>query len=122
MRTRWPDRHSRGGSDLRHFADEALSYLGVAPEKGWPGRDRHLTTTFVARSMRDQGYRVFEGPDTEVTGGAFDSRRVRPGDLFSAFPGENVDGNLFVGEALARGAVAAICERAPEPVQLPGPL
>jgi UDP-N-acetylmuramoyl-tripeptide--D-alanyl-D-alanine ligase len=76
----------------------------------------HLTTAFIARAMRDQGYHVFEGPETEVTGGAFDSRRVCRGDLFTAFRGENVDGNLFVSDALTRGAVAAICEHAPEPV------
>lgn len=77
-----------------------------------------LTTGFVAETMRDQGYVVFQGPDTEVTGGAFDSRRVCQGDLFTAFRGEHLDGNQFVGEALARGAVAAICERLPEPVPL----
>ncbi len=76
----------------------------------------HLTTAFVARVMREHGYRVFEGPEAEVTGGAFDSRRTCPGDLFTAFRGEKADGNQFVSEALARGAVAAICERAPHPV------
>ncbi|MCC6383256.1 MAG: UDP-N-acetylmuramoyl-tripeptide--D-alanyl-D-alanine ligase, partial [Dehalococcoidia bacterium] len=73
-----------------------------------------LTTGFVTREMRRRGYHVIAGPDTPVRGGAADSRVVRPGDLFTAFPGENTDGNLYVGEALARGAVAIICERAPE--------
>ncbi|MGH2634244.1 MAG: UDP-N-acetylmuramoyl-tripeptide--D-alanyl-D-alanine ligase, partial [Tepidiformaceae bacterium] len=41
------------------------------------------------------------------------SRNVRPGDLFTAFPGENADGNRFVADALKNGAVAALCERAP---------
>ncbi len=73
----------------------------------------HLTTGFVAKEMSAAGYRVIAGPDLEVTGGAADSRRVRPGDLFTAFRGENVDGNAFVGDALGAGAVAAICERPP---------
>ena len=73
----------------------------------------HLTTGFVAAEMSTAGYRVLAGPDIEVTGGAANSRRVRPGDLFTAFRGENVDGNAFVAEALRAGAVAAICERAP---------
>lgn len=73
-----------------------------------------LTTAFVAATMRARGYRVLAGPDVPITGGAADSRRVRPGDLFGAFRGERVDGNSFVGEALAAGAVAAVCERAPE--------
>ncbi len=75
-----------------------------------------MTTAFVARQMSNRGYRVIEGPAVPVTGGAADSRRVRPGDLFTAFPGENVDGNLFVAEALANGAVAAICERPPDSI------
>jgi UDP-N-acetylmuramoyl-tripeptide--D-alanyl-D-alanine ligase len=74
----------------------------------------HLTTAFVAEQMRARGCRVIEGPNAAVTGGAADSRKVAPGDLFTAFPGENSDGNVFVAEALRSGAVAAICERAPE--------
>src|SRR5689334_5601201 len=72
-----------------------------------------LTTAYVAAQMRARGYNVREGPGTPVTGGAADSRKVAPGDLFTAFPGENSDGNGFVAEALQNGAVAAICERAP---------
>ncbi len=74
----------------------------------------HLTTTFVAETMRAHGYLVLAGPETEVTGGAADSRVVQAGDLFTAFPGEQVDGNRFVADALANGAVAAICERVPQ--------
>ncbi|MEO9254187.1 MAG: UDP-N-acetylmuramoyl-tripeptide--D-alanyl-D-alanine ligase, partial [Tepidiformaceae bacterium] len=75
--------------------------------------NQHLSTSFVARTMRARGYDVREGRDVRVTGGAADSRKVVAGDLFTAFPGENSDGNVFVAEALANGAVAAICERAP---------
>lgn len=78
-----------------------------------------MTTQFVAREMSARGYLVFEGPVLPVTGGAADSRRVRPGDLFAAFPGESTDGNLYVAEALANGAVAAICTRPPIP-EIPG--
>ena len=73
-----------------------------------------LTTGWVARAMRGLGYEVHEGPGVPVTGGAADSRKVQPGNLFTAFPGENTDGNLYVADALRNGAVAAICERAPE--------
>lgn len=74
----------------------------------------HLTTTFVADTMRAHGYLVMAGPEAEITGGAADSRNVQPGDLFTAFPGERMDGNRFVGDALTNGAVAAICERVPQ--------
>ena len=53
-----------------------------------------------------------EGPtDREVTGIAFDSRRVTPGMLFVAIRGQQADGHDFIQNALERGAVAVICER-----------
>jgi len=45
------------------------------------------------------------GSVTRVT---TDSRDVKPGDLFFAIRGERFDGHLFVGEALASGALAAV--------------
>jgi UDP-N-acetylmuramoyl-L-alanyl-D-glutamate--2,6-diaminopimelate ligase len=45
-----------------------------------------------------------------VSGVALDSRQVRPGDVFLAFPGEHVDGRRFVDQAIAGGAVAVIAE------------
>lgn len=43
-------------------------------------------------------------------GVADDSRQVRPGDVFLAYPGALVDGRNFIAEALARGAVAVLWE------------
>ena len=54
------------------------------------------------------------GPDVEVSGIQADSRRVRPGDLFVAIPGVNVDGHRFIPQALEEGAVAVVGERPPE--------
>jgi len=48
----------------------------------------------------------------EVSGLAYDSRKVVPGDLFVAIPGFKDDGTKFTEEALARGAVAAVVEKA----------
>jgi UDP-N-acetylmuramoyl-tripeptide--D-alanyl-D-alanine ligase len=39
-----------------------------------------------------------------------DSRSIKPGDLFVALRGDKFDGNQFLIEARASGAVAAICE------------
>ena len=44
----------------------------------------------------------------EVTGVTFDSREVRPGDLFVAMPGTVHDGHAFVDQAFASGAAGAI--------------
>ncbi len=46
----------------------------------------------------------------EVSGLAYDSRRVQPGFLFFAFPGAHVDGNQFALDAVRRGAVAVVSE------------
>lgn len=46
-----------------------------------------------------------------VGGIAFDSREVKPGDLFIAMRGEFADGHDFVDKAFAAGAAAAIVER-----------
>ncbi|MBK5264011.1 MAG: UDP-N-acetylmuramoyl-tripeptide--D-alanyl-D-alanine ligase, partial [Alphaproteobacteria bacterium] len=43
-----------------------------------------------------------------VTGVAFDSREVGPGDLFIALSGEATDGHRFVEQAFASGAAGAI--------------
>jgi len=40
-----------------------------------------------------------------------DSRRVRMGDLFVAFPGDFSDGRKFIPDAIARGASAVLWQR-----------
>jgi UDP-N-acetylmuramoyl-L-alanyl-D-glutamate--2,6-diaminopimelate ligase len=60
---------------------------------------------------------VLEGnPDVEVTGIAYDSRRVNPGDLFVAVQGIHDDGHHYVTDAIAKGAVAVAIEH---PLRLP---
>jgi UDP-N-acetylmuramoyl-L-alanyl-D-glutamate--2,6-diaminopimelate ligase len=53
-----------------------------------------------------------EGPlDQEVTGLAYDSRRVTPGMVFVAVRGATADGHDYIPSALDRGAAAVVCER-----------
>ncbi|HET9780257.1 MAG TPA: UDP-N-acetylmuramoyl-L-alanyl-D-glutamate--2,6-diaminopimelate ligase [Candidatus Dormibacteraeota bacterium] len=55
---------------------------------------------------------VLEGnPDVDVTGIAYDSRRVSAGDLFVAVQGIHVDGHHYLADAVAKGAVALAIER-----------
>jgi UDP-N-acetylmuramoyl-L-alanyl-D-glutamate--2,6-diaminopimelate ligase len=49
--------------------------------------------------------------DPEVTGLAYDSRRVRPGQLFFGLTGLKQEGHRFVRDALASGAIAAVVGR-----------
>jgi UDP-N-acetylmuramoyl-L-alanyl-D-glutamate--2,6-diaminopimelate ligase len=55
--------------------------------------------------------RVVGLPVGEVRALAADSRRVRPGTLFFAVPGEHVDGHDFVADAVAAGAIGVVVER-----------
>jgi UDP-N-acetylmuramoyl-L-alanyl-D-glutamate--2,6-diaminopimelate ligase len=57
------------------------------------------------------GAEVRGDPLRPVAGLAYDSRRVRPGDLFATWQGFEKDGHAFVPEAVAAGAVACLVER-----------
>lgn len=46
----------------------------------------------------------------QVTGVEYDSRQVKPGDVFVAMKGESSDGNRFIDQAIAAGAVAVITD------------
>ena len=46
----------------------------------------------------------------KVGGLCIDSRQLRPGDLFLAFPGSRADGRDYIDAAVARGAVAVLAE------------
>jgi len=54
--------------------------------------------------------------DREVTRVVYDSRKVRPGDLFVALRGTQTDGHRYIENAFQLGAVAALVE---EPVAAP---
>lgn len=48
--------------------------------------------------------------DIMISGMQLDSRKVRPGDLFLALPGEIHDGRQFIEQAVANGAAAVLAE------------
>ncbi len=56
----------------------------------------------------------------EIGGLSADSRAIKPGFLFAALPGVNVDGAAFVDKAVANGAVAVLAARDAEISDLAG--
>ena len=50
----------------------------------------------------------------DITGVNIDSRKIKPGHLFVAMKGTQVDGHQFIPKALDLGAVAILCEDLPE--------
>lgn len=48
--------------------------------------------------------------DTKLNGVHQDSRKVTPGSVFIAIRGNEVDGHMFLEDAIARGANVLICE------------
>ena len=56
---------------------------------------------------------VVGGLDANVTGVKIDSRQIKPGHLFVAMKGTQVDGHQYIGKALELGAKAILCEDLP---------
>ena len=52
--------------------------------------------------------------EREITGICYDSRLVKPGDLFVAVRGLTVDGHRFIPKALEQGAAAVLCQDLPQ--------
>jgi UDP-N-acetylmuramoyl-tripeptide--D-alanyl-D-alanine ligase len=55
-----------------------------------------------------------------IRGAAVDSRRVQPGNLFVALPGERTDGHEHLAEAVANGAAALLVSRPGLPADVTG--
>ena len=56
---------------------------------------------------------IFGDPEQEITGICYDSRQVKPGNVFVAISGFAVDGHRFIPMAVEKGAAVVFCERAP---------
>lgn len=50
-------------------------------------------------------------PSLEISGVSSDSRRVKPGYLFVACPGPDIEGHRFLGEAFRKGASVGVGEK-----------
>ena len=84
----------------------------VAAAHGAPSFDAADLTTATATVS---GGRLLRAGSRPIRGAAVDSRRVRPGQLFVALPGERTDGHLFLADAVRAGATALVVSRDPAP-------
>jgi UDP-N-acetylmuramoyl-L-alanyl-D-glutamate--2,6-diaminopimelate ligase len=78
------------------------------------GPRRRSSLSVNIRSLLDEidVVHVSGDPDLEVSAIEHDSRRVEAGALFCCVPGDHVDGHEFAAQAVERGAVGVVCERA----------
>lgn len=65
------------------------------------------------------GWVVNTFSDTLISGIAYDSRKVKPGEVFFALVGEQFDGHQFIDAAVARGAAAVVGRMPPMPISVP---
>lgn len=85
------------------------------PEKHRPERENYDSANgfHAGRCWRNHAERIirrFADLGVQLTGVADDSRKVRRGDLFMAYPGDLNDGRRFIADAIARGAAAVFWE------------
>lgn len=59
-------------------------------------------------ALQDWSYELNDGTDPLVNALVYDSRAVKPGSLYFAWPGVHVHGNTFIAKAIAAGAAAVI--------------
>ena len=55
---------------------------------------------------------TFPELNPEISAICFDSRKIESGTLFVAISGTQIDGHQFISQAIERGAVAIVCEKA----------
>ena len=71
------------------------------------------------RPLSELGLTARGGADPLISGLSVDSRGVSEGTLFAALPGSRADGREFIGEAIARGAVAVLAGDDTSPTAVP---
>jgi UDP-N-acetylmuramoyl-L-alanyl-D-glutamate--2,6-diaminopimelate ligase len=73
--------------------------------------DQPSPTTLKGLLAGLEGYSLRGDENLVVTGVAYHSGQVAPGEVFVALQGARLDGNQFVADAIARGAAAIISEQ-----------
>jgi len=73
---------------------------------------RRLSEFFTPETAEKAGFVERKGSANPlITGLEYNSRKIKPGNLFFALPGLHTDGSMFIEDAIKRGAVAVVYER-----------
>ena len=73
--------------------------------------ERHLLDFLTKETAEKAGFIAADTDDNPlITGLEYDSRNVKPGNLFFALPGLHTDGRLYIEDALTKGASAVVYE------------
>ena len=111
-RRRRPVSRAGNADDGRHDVPPDPDRAGRDRTGGAAGRESMsgdpVPTATLLEALADK--RVLGPIPATVRGVAYDSRTVKPGELFVAVPGLKQDGRRYVEDALARGAAAVVLE------------
>lgn len=69
-----------------------------------------LTQNISLKNLLQRWLIVPDSSDVQISGLSLNSKTVKAGDLFFAYPGTQQDGRRFIEEAIEKGAVAVIAE------------
>jgi UDP-N-acetylmuramoyl-L-alanyl-D-glutamate--2,6-diaminopimelate ligase len=61
--------------------------------------------------LKLKGTKLYNFHNLEIKGISYNSKSVKPGDIFVAIPGAKTDGNYFIPEAIQRGAISIISNK-----------
>jgi UDP-N-acetylmuramoyl-tripeptide--D-alanyl-D-alanine ligase len=78
-----------------------------------PGGDEPAPALTADELAGITGGQVVARSERPIRGAAVDSRRVKPGELFVALPGERTDGHDHLADAVEHGAAALLVTRPP---------
>jgi UDP-N-acetylmuramoyl-L-alanyl-D-glutamate--2,6-diaminopimelate ligase len=85
-------------------------YAAHYPRVSWPYNQRSMNFVQLLYGAEV----LVQSGNPPVSGIEYDSRRVKPGDVFVAMKGETSDGNRFIDKAIAAGAAAIVSDSAAE--------
>ena len=74
---------------------------------------------YLEKVLAGLEYRIIGSGDLEIQGISYDSRTIKPGDLFVAISGLKVDGHNFIEDVARRGAAAVLVEQPTPDLSLP---